>query len=185
MAHFMKSFSRELAAGLVDVDPAFNRMTITRVSSSSWSCMTNSCALRRRRFPRERTKAHEQDFIILLFALKTRPGLMVGDDASASAIEAFVSGAIAGRRKRRFKLSLDEKRYLRFEPWLNRKHGFKDFPSHQILRILGDPRETQHTTFFREYESFLTQGGRTKTGLDDLCERVQAGTAIKYVRKNR
>ncbi len=135
--------------------------------------------------PRFELDASKFDFYQLLYCISRRPGMYLGADGSVNSLAAFLAGYFAGKFDSGSKLSRDEKQFLRFEPWMCRTYKFKRrYPWYRLVELW--PRNSNSaTSFFDEFDAFLTDFGKKPRGLEDLFEVVKDDWSTRFQRKGR
>ena len=115
------------------------------------------------------------DFHSHLYSIGRRPGFYLGSSVSVHSLASYLAGYFKGKIESGYRLTSDEKQFLRFEKWLRRRHRFADpYPWWRIVEMWSASDSLEG--FFDEYDTYLTKYWTEPKGLEDLFEVVKTSS---------
>jgi len=132
------------------------------------------------------TDPKEFDFYELLYAIGRKPGLYLGSGHSVHLLAAYLAGYFKGKDDRGLRPTRDERQFLRFEKWINRKNKFRTlYPWYRLVEMWPYAGLNSFECFFANYDAYLTEYGKKARGLDDLFEVItkNARTIVRRRKK--
>jgi hypothetical protein len=114
------------------------------------------------------------EYYDLLHKIQKKPGLYIGNP-SITNLYMFLTGYLFARRQLNLPLSVEEREFQNFQPWLQAKFGIKSSQAWSRLILFYTPDERDAFDHFFELLEEFQQGARSGEG-----SQVPASTA-QYV----